>query len=35
MNANNILFNVAKYELVNEQDGDRDKGRIGVVFSKA
>lgn len=31
----NIGFNLTKYELVNEPDGDRDKGRIGVVLSKA
>lgn len=33
--CNDIGFAVARYELLNEPDGDRDKGRIGVVLSKA
>lgn len=32
--CNDIGFTVTRLEVLNEPDGDRDKGRIGVVLSK-
>lgn len=32
--CNAIGFTVARFRVLNEPDGDRDKGRIGVVLSK-
>jgi SAM-dependent methyltransferase len=32
--CNAVGFTVARFEVLNEPDGDRDKGRIGVVLSK-